>query len=285
MPLVNAWNAATGINTTLLTQETSGTVGRLGSLKEQTGSRGIADQITTALKQYLDKDINGGDPSRQMSLDGGVSQYYGVPQTTRSLPHILNGTARIIRAKVATTTATRADPIKVIMALQIVDESKVIVITPIVTGGGAQITPERASAKLISTSATQKEFFLARYGVDVSMNLNGVHQPKVFADELRVKLDHQRQNMEDALVGLTYNVVLEEGTSLSQAMLRGDPIKGTLKEKRRLIEADRLHAALSLTVNKDEYVSAPCVAICRVVINKYRYILCAYRATGTQSRT
>lgn len=84
--------------------------------------------------------------------------------------------------------ALRPDPIKAIMAQEIVNEEKIIVITPVVTGGGAQITPERAAAKVVSTTATAREFHLARYGIDVIMNLNGAHQPEVWAEELNVKV-------------------------------------------------------------------------------------------------
>lgn len=90
------------------------------------------------------------------------------------------------------TFTQRPDPIKAILATKVVKTKKIIVNTPKVTGGGATITPERALANVVSTSAEAREFETARYGLDIIMNINEFHQPAVATEELRVKLAAQR---------------------------------------------------------------------------------------------
>lgn len=138
------------------------------------------------------------------------------------------------------------------MAQEVVNEQKIIVITPVVTGGGAQITPERAAAKVVSTTASAREFELARYGLDVIMNLNGAHQTQVFADELNTKLQAQRRQMDEAWIGLTYQTIMEEGTSIIQAMLRSNPVAGVKTGRARRIAADRMYANMFACIDKDE---------------------------------
>lgn len=98
--------------------------------------------------------------------------------------------------------ATRPDPIKSILAQKVVRTKKIIVTTPVVTGGGAQITPERALARVVSTSAQAREFETARYGLDLIMNINAFLQPDAAAEELRVKLQAQRLQMDEAWIGM-----------------------------------------------------------------------------------
>ena len=188
-----------------------------------------------------------------MSLGNSVPTHVGPPRTTTSLTTIFNGTAKVIQKTATMSFALRPDPVKSIMAQEIVNEEKIIVITPVVTGGGAQITPERAAAKVVSTTATAREFTLARYGLDVIMNLNGAHQPDVFASELNTKLAAQRKQMDEAWIGLTYEAIMNEGVSIVQAMLRSNPVHGVKSNKARQIAADRIYANLFACMDKDDY--------------------------------
>ena len=188
-----------------------------------------------------------------MSLGNSVPTHVGPPRTTTSLTTIFNGTAKVIQKTATMSFALRPDPVKSIMAQEIVNEEKIIVITPVVTGGGAQITPERAAAKVVSTTATAREFTLARYGLDVIMNLNGAHQPDVFAEELNTKLSAQRKQMDEAWIGLTYEAIMNEGVSIVQAMLRSNPVHGVKSSKARRLAADRIYANLFACMDKDDY--------------------------------
>jgi len=199
MAMTTADHPATSINQALFPGESSGRQGFAGA----SGSGGPLDVGTALAKAMSEMMLDSTDTSRNMNMGGGVPVHSGPPRTTTSLTHIFNGTAEVIQRKAAMSFATRADPVKAIMAQQIVTKSKIIVITPAVTGGGAQITPERAAARVVSTEAHAREFELARYGLDVIMNINAFHQPLVAAEELNTKLKAQRLQMDEAWIGIT----------------------------------------------------------------------------------
>ena len=238
MAMTTADHPATGINPALFPGQSSGRQGFAGA----SGTGGDpADNIGTALAKAM-SELMGDSTSteRNMNMGGGVPVYSGPPRTTTSLTHIFNGTAEVIQRQAAMSFATRPDPVKAIFAQQIVSKplsfdhptilsfgrlsldnrltavfggfqvtkAKIIVITPTVTGGGAQITPERAAARVVSTAAHAREFELARYGLDVIMNINAFHQPLVAADELNTKLKAQRLQMDEAWIGITYDAAI-----------------------------------------------------------------------------
>lgn len=240
----HGYGAATGINHTQFTQIDRGP-GRLGSTHDVDRT---AEDITAALANYYNRK----DSSRAMSLDTDIPTYTTVPRTTRSLSDILNGQARVIRARVAAFAATRPDPVKAILAVEFTDKPRHIIITPQVTGGGAIPVSERVSARLVSTSAKATEIFLVRIGVDVAMNLNGIHQPTVFLEELRLKLAAQQVSVENYASDTGCAAILREGTSFEQACLRNDPLHGTKTGKERLIAADRIHADMFASINAYE---------------------------------
>lgn len=176
-------NPATSINPATFPTQTGGRVGLPGAAFGW--ATDVGRTLAKAMSEYIG-DVT--DTTRMMNLGGGVPTHVGPPRTTTSLTTIFNGTARVIQKTATMSFALRPDPVKSIMAQEVVNESKIIVITPVVTGGGAQITPERSAAKVVSTTASAREFELARYGLDVIMNLNGAHQPEVWAEELNTKL-------------------------------------------------------------------------------------------------
>lgn len=149
----------------------------------------VANQLAKAISEFIGSNT---DTGRAMTLTGGVPTHRAPPATTTSLTKIFEGTAEVIQRTIAMSFASRPDPIKSMLAPKLVQVKKIIINTPKVTGGGAQITPERAAAQVVSTSAEAREFETARYGLDVEMNINAFHQPTVAGEELRIKLAAQR---------------------------------------------------------------------------------------------
>lgn len=95
-----------------------------------------------------------------------------------------------------------------------------------VVGGGAQITPERSSAKTIGIKESVHEVELQRYGADLQMNLNLLNTPSLFKNELDMKLAAQKRYLENVLVELGYEALFDQGTNLVEAINRahgGDP--------------------------------------------------------------
>ena len=98
----------------------------------------LAGGLARAISEFIGSNT---DTERSMNLTGGVPVYRGPPQTTRSLTQLFEGTAEIMQRKIAMDFTERPDPIKAILYTKVVQTKKIIINTPKVTGGGAQLTP------------------------------------------------------------------------------------------------------------------------------------------------
>jgi hypothetical protein len=58
--------------------------------------------------------------------------------------------------------------------------------------------------------------------------------------------------MDEAWIGVTYQTIMEEGTSIIQAMLRSNPVAGVKSGRHRRIAADRMYANMFACIDKDE---------------------------------
>ena len=64
------------------------------------------------------------------------------------------------------------------------------------------ITPERAPARTVSVKEDAREEILCRYGGDLEMNLNLFLRPELAQEELTMKLEAQRDQLQQVLVSL-----------------------------------------------------------------------------------
>lgn len=87
-------------------------------------------------------------------------------------------------------------------------------------GGRALIVPERATARTVSVKKTSREVTLERYGGDLEMNLNLMHEPSMFKQELDLKIRAQQRELERVLIEIGYDTLLEGGMRLETAILR-----------------------------------------------------------------
>jgi hypothetical protein len=165
----------------------------------------------------------------------------------------MSGTAKHIRLQIAMKIALRADPIKSMFHCMMVREEKVVVTRPIVSGGGASLTPERGQARLISVDNEAHEFTGARYGVDVSMGLAGAQFMTQWKDELDVKLAAQHKDMDEAYISNAYRALRLDATPIEEALLMGDVVRGSTQGRERLREAAQIHADLTMIFQKTDF--------------------------------
>jgi hypothetical protein len=132
------------------------------------GAVSAEDAIAGNLAKAIAESIapGSGDTSRDLGWGGGHTTHTGAPRTTTTLNHVIEGTAELIQRNVAFDLSTRADPIKSMLGQKIVKVKKVIVTTRVITGGVAELTPDRAAAPVVSTGSQAHEFDLERYGIN-----------------------------------------------------------------------------------------------------------------------
>lgn len=160
--------------------------------------------------------------SEQLSL-GDLDVHTGVNHSTTGIPYAIHGTAKVVNTKVATWLAGFDDPIKAIMPVGVHEGQKIIIKRKYVVGGSAVITPERAPAKTVSIREDEREVLLTRYGGDLEMNLNLFLRPNDAREELDMKLDAQRQELENVMIQIGYETILREGINLMEALARANP--------------------------------------------------------------
>ena len=102
-------------------------------------------------------------------------------------------------------------------------DAKIIIKRKYIQGGGAMITPERAPARLVSVQEDVREVMLTRYGGDVEVNLNHFGIPEDAQEELDMKVNHQKRELERQLVNIGYETLMREGTMLQDAIVRSNP--------------------------------------------------------------
>ena len=191
--------------------------------------------------------------SEQLSL-GDLDVHTGVNHSTTGIPYAIHGTAKVVNTKVATWLAGFDDPIKAIMPVGVHEGQKIIIKRKYVVGGSAVITPERAPAKTVSIREDEREVLLTRYGGDLEMNLNLFLRPNDAREELDMKLDAQRQELENVMIQIGYETILREGINLMEALARANPAMAHMKPIDRQFAMEKTYvSSIFGCINKHPY--------------------------------
>jgi hypothetical protein len=150
----------------------------------------------------------------------------GYAHSTTGIPYAISGTATVVSQKVGAWLAGFQDPIKAILGVGVHTDSKILIKRKYVVGGSATITPERAPARTVAIKEDVREVNLTRYGGDIEMNLNLFLRPGDAEEELEMKLDAQKRELERKLVDLGYMCLMQEGTPIIDAIIRSNPTMG-----------------------------------------------------------
>lgn len=212
--------------------------------------RDVATKVSRALAEMMGLSS---DTSNAQQLIGGAPVFKQHPRLTTSLPEILEGSALVISRNIAMNLGLRPVPIKGIYEVRLMAQKKVVVVVPLVQGGKAEITPERSLANLVSTNSKMFEFEPAPYGIDWTMSTNTFKVLPVAIEEMTLKMQAQRLRMDEAWIEITYEEMMNSGTSVIAASMRADPNKSTLMGRARRIESAKVHAGLFATLDKDDY--------------------------------
>lgn len=147
----------------------------------------------------------------------------GPAHSTTSLPYQIGGTARVVSQKVGTWLASFQDPIRAILGTGIHREQSIIIRRKYVVGSAATITPERAPARTVAIQEDVREVTLTRYGGDIEMNLNQFLVPGAAEEEMQMKIDAQKMELERTLCNHGYDMLMREGTNIVDAIMRSNP--------------------------------------------------------------
>ena len=147
----------------------------------------------------------------------------GAMHSTTGIPVAIGGTATVVSQKVGLWLAGFQDPIKAILGVGVHRDEKIIIRRKYVVGQSATITPERAPARTVAIQEDVREVTLTRYGGDIEMNLNLFLRPSDAKEELDMKVDAQKRELERALVELGYQTLMEQGTLVQDAIVRSNP--------------------------------------------------------------
>ena len=122
--------------------------------------------------------------------------------------------------------------------------------------------PVTAPARTVSVREDQREVVLTRYGGDVEMSkstywyhgsdklltgwcfldLNLFLRPEDAREELELRLDAQRDQLQQVLVSLGYERIFQEGTAIVAALQRSSALSGSKSPMDRAVEADRIYS-------------------------------------------
>ena len=147
----------------------------------------------------------------------------GPVHSTTSLPYQIGGTARVVSQKVGTWLASFQDPIRAVLGTGIHKEQSIIIRRKYVVGSAATITPERAPARTVAIQEDVREVTLTRYGGDIEMNLNQFLVPGAAEEEMQMKIDAQKMELERTLCNHGYDMLMREGTNIVDAIMRSNP--------------------------------------------------------------
>jgi len=160
-------------------------------------------------------------------LSRNLDMVQGYPRSTTGIPYAIQGTAKVLNVNVSEYLAAFKDPIKTILGTSIHREAKVIITRKYVVGGRALITPEHAPARTVAIAEDAREVTMTRYGGDIEMNLNLFLRPEDAREELDMKINAQRRELERVLVEGAYSMLMEEGTNIVDAIIRSNPAYST----------------------------------------------------------
>lgn len=116
----------------------------------------------------------------------------------------------------------------------------VIIKRRFVQGADAQVIPERAPGRLVSVKTEEREVALARYGCDIEMSTNLMAgEPELAAQDLNMKLDFQKKQLDRKLVELGYSAIMETGTDAARALIESMPARMSMTPSRVTIELEK----------------------------------------------
>lgn len=188
--------------------------GTMGAHKK----RRIENEEITANAGALLGDMKYSIMSRDLDL------YQGYPHSTTGIPYAIEGTAKVINIKVGEYLAAFKDPIKTILSTNIHTEDKVMIVRKYVVGGRSMIVPEHAPARTVAVQEDVREVRLTRFGGDIEMNLNLFLRKDDAKEELDMKVDAQKRELERTLIDMGYDVLMREGTDLVDGIIRSSPL-------------------------------------------------------------
>ena len=192
-----------------------------------------------------------------------LNMMQGSPHSTTTLPYEIYGSAKVVSQTVGTWLASFKDPIRAILGTGIHSQQKIIIKRKYVVGVAAQITPERAPARTVSIQEDVREVELDRYGGDIEMNLNQFLVPGAAEEELNMKVDAQKLELERTLCNLGYDMLMQQGTNLVDAIMRSSPAH--LSDSATAVNVARRIARTEVfgAMNKFEYPIINLLAACR----------------------
>jgi hypothetical protein len=200
---------------------------------KHTLGRGKAQDPKQSLEKLLGTTLKF-TPATSVNLDTKE----GYAHSTTGIPYAISGTATVVSQKVGAWLAGFQDPIKAILGVGVHTNNKIIIKRKYVVGGSATITPERAPARTVAIKEDVREVSLTRYGGDIEMNLNLFLRPEDAEEELTMKLDAQKRELERKLVDLGYMTLMQEGTPIIDAIIRSNPTMGA---PTNALEAERYY--------------------------------------------
>ena len=152
-----------------------------------------------------------------------VAYWSGNSMNDTGLAYNINGRATVIEANVGERLASFSDPIKAIFGTTVCKDKTVIVTRKYVIGGGVSITPERAPARTVQVKEDVTSVELQRYGGDITMNTNLFLSPGLAKEEMDMKVNAQKRELENKLMELGYQEIFEKGVRLPDAAVRSNP--------------------------------------------------------------
>lgn len=164
--------------------------------------------------------------TKVLGVNATVTGATGYSHSTTGIPYAINGTATVVSQTIGVHLTTFNDPIKLVLGTGVHKDQKIIVKRKYVIGQSASIVPERAPARTVAIKEDVKEVTLTRYGGDIEMNLNLFLTPYA-KEELDLKVNAQKLELERELIRLGYDAILSEGMDLCAAIARSSPAHDT----------------------------------------------------------
>lgn len=155
----------------------------------------------------------------------------GYARATTGLTEAIEGSASVIATTVAAGILESQDPIKAVLSVEVQSEEKVVITRKYIVGGAAEVTPERAPARAVSVKQDVREFFMARFGCDIEMDLNLFLRPEEAKEDLDLKMNAQTIQLDNKLIELGYEAVMNDATDVVDAIMRSNPAYAALDQR------------------------------------------------------
>lgn len=110
-----------------------------------------------------------------------------------------------------------------------------------VKGSQALVVPERAPARTISIAFDQREERLTRHAIALEQSIYLYLREADAREDLNMKLEGIRLQLEQALVSIGYDKAFSQGTNIVSALERGSTLTAMRDATQRAIEADRMY--------------------------------------------